>query len=307
MGVIEVAGLVKKYGELKAVDDITFSVAEGEIFGILGPNGAGKTTTLEMIEGLRPPDAGDIKISGIPVWPGPGPTKEIIGVQLQTTALFDYLTVREMLALFGSFYAKFLTRTEVDALLGAVELTEKDRAVVKELSGGQQQRLSIALALVNDPRIVFLDEPTTGLDPQARRRLWEVVKEINARGKTVVLTTHYMEEAEVLCGRVAIMDRGKIIAIDSPKRLIEGLGAETRVTFQLAASIPIARFETALGGPRIRAQDDGYMFYTHNVQDAILGLFTAADEQGASIEHLSVSGANLEDVFLHYTGKGLRD
>jgi ABC-2 type transport system ATP-binding protein len=298
---------VKHYGQLRAVDGISFTVAEGEIFGILGPNGAGKTTTLEMIEGLREPDGGDICIKNTPVWPDPGKTKEIIGVQLQTTALFDYLTVREMLALFGSFYGKFLAKGELDKLLDAVDLLEKDRAAVRELSGGQQQRLSIALALVNDPEVVFLDEPTTGLDPQARRRLWDVIRQINEQGKTIVLTTHYMEEAEVLCGRVAIMDRGGIIAIDTPQSLIDNLGAETKVTFQSGRDVPLSAFESVLADLEIHQSDEGYTFYTRDVQAAILGLLDTAREQELHIENLNVSGANLEDVFLHYTGKGLRD
>lgn len=282
-------------------------MADGEIFGILGPNGAGKTTTLEMIEGLREPDAGEIKIKGVPVWPDPNRIKEMIGVQLQATALFDYLTVREMLSLFGTFYGLFLSKKEVDFLLGAVDLMEKERAVVRELSGGQQQRLSIVLALVNDPQVVFLDEPTTGLDPQARRRLWDVIRDISAKGKTVVLTTHYMEEAEVLCKRVAIMDRGGIIAIDTPKKLIDGLAAETKITFQSSKELELAEFSAAMGGLEIRSADDGYVFYAHDVQKSVLGLFDSAKRHDIDIENLSVTGANLEDVFLHYTGKGLRD
>ncbi len=282
-------------------------MADGEIFGILGPNGAGKTTTLEMIEGLREPTDGEITIKGIPVWPDPGRTKELIGVQLQATALFDYLTVREMLSLFGTFYSIFLSNEEVESLLGAVDLMEKERAVVRELSGGQQQRLSIALALVNDPQVIFLDEPTTGLDPQARRRLWDVIREISAKGKTIVLTTHYMEEAEVLCKRVAIMDRGGIIAIDTPKKLIEGLAAETKITFQSSKEFELAEFGAAMGGLEIRPVDDGYVFYAQNVQESVLSLFDSAKRHDIDVENLSVAGANLEDVFLHYTGKGLRD
>jgi len=282
-------------------------VAEGEIFGILGPNGAGKTTTLEMIEGLREPDAGEITIKGVPVWPDPNRTKEMIGVQLQATALFDYLTVREMLSLFGSFYNLFLSTEEVDFLLGAVDLMEKERAVVRELSGGQQQRLSIALALVNDPQVVFLDEPTTGLDPQARRRLWDVIRDISAKGRTIVLTTHYMEEAEVLCKRVAIMDRGGIIAIDTPKKLIDSLAAETKITFQSSKELELAEFSAVMGGLEIKLADDGYVFYAQDVQKSVLGLFDSAKRHNIDIENLSVTGSNLEDVFLHYTGKGLRD
>ncbi|MDP1807927.1 MAG: ABC transporter ATP-binding protein [Actinomycetota bacterium] len=307
MNVIEVNGLVKNYGDLKAVDNVSFGVEVGEIFGILGPNGAGKTTTLEMIEGLRQPDAGSVSIKGIQVWPDPGATKALIGVQLQTTALFDYLTVREMLALFGSFYRLRLTREKIDGLLDAVSLKDKQKSRVNELSGGQQQRLSISLALVNDPEVVFLDEPTTGLDPQARRRLWDVVREISSRGKTIVLTTHYMEEAEVLCGRVAIMDAGRVIEIDTPKDLIDGLGAEVKITFRSDRNLELAELKSATGASDISKADDGYVLHTSDVQGSIVGLFGHAQKSGSAIENLSVSGADLEDVFLHHTGKGLRD
>lgn len=304
---IEVKSLSKIYGDLKAVDSVSFQVKAGEIFGILGPNGAGKTTTLEMIEGLRRPDGGEVLIKGLPVWPNPGGTKELIGVQLQTTALFDYLTVREMLALFGSFYRRVLTREKIDELLSSVSLTNKGKARVNELSGGQQQRLSISLALVNDPEVVFLDEPTTGLDPQARRRLWDVIEEINALGKTIVLTTHYMEEAEVLCDRIAIMDNGHVIEIDTPKNLVDGLGAETKITFQSNKELSLEDIKTATQASQISKPDDHYVLYTKNVQTSIIGLLSMAEKLENAINNLSIAGANLEDVFLHHTGKGLRE
>lgn len=307
MNIIEVKNLTKNYGDLKAVDDISFAVEAGEIFGILGPNGAGKTTTLEMIEGLRKPDGGQVFIKEMPVWPNPGATKELIGVQLQTTALFDYLTVREMLALFGSFYRRVLTREKIDQLLSAVGLTEKEKSRVNELSGGQQQRLSISLALVNEPEVVFLDEPTTGLDPQARRRLWDVIREINGAGKTVVLTTHYMEEAEVLCGRVAIMDSGRIIEIDTPRKLIDGLSAEVKISFEVDQELSLDDVRAATGATDISKPAEHYVMYTTDVQTSIVGLFDIAKRSGWAIENLSVAGADLEDVFLHHTGKGLRD
>ena len=307
MNTIEVNNLNKVYGDLKAVDDVSFQVEAGEIFGILGPNGAGKTTTLEMIEGLRQPDSGEIKIKEIPVWPNPGPTKELIGVQLQTTALFDYLTVREMLALFGSFYKRVLTAEKIDELLNAVSLVEKEKARVNELSGGQQQRLSVALSLVNDPEVVFLDEPTTGLDPQARRRLWDVIRQINGEGKTIVLTTHYMEEAEVLCGRIAIMDSGRIIDINTPKKLIDGLGAEVKISFHTPNEISVADLKASTGATDVTRPGGQYVLYTKDVQASIIGLFDMAKKEDYVVENLKVSGANLEDVFLSYTGKGLRD
>ncbi len=307
MNTIEVKDLSKAYVDLKAVDNVSFEVAQGEIFGILGPNGAGKTTTLEMIEGLRRPDSGEIKIKTISVWPNPGATKELIGVQLQTTALFDYLTVREMLALFGSFYRRVLTAEKIDELLEAVSLVDKEKARVNELSGGQQQRLSIALALVNDPEVVFLDEPTTGLDPQARRSLWDVIRKINKEGKTIVLTTHYMEEAEILCGRVAIMDAGRIIDINAPKKLIEGLGAEVKISFQSSHGVALDDLEKQTEASETSVFEGQYVLYTKDVQTSIIGLFDMAKTDNFKVENLQISGANLEDVFLQYTGKGLRD
>ena len=212
--------LRKRYGAVEAVAGVSFEVSEGETFGILGPNGAGKTTTLEMLEGMRSIDAGSAEIDGIDVARAPREVKERIGIQLQASAFFDELTLVELLELFGQLYGR---RVDAMDLLRQVELTDKARSQVSTLSGGQKQRFSIAAALVNDPRILFLDEPTTGLDPQARRHMWELVRRIRSEGRTVVLTTHYMEEAEELCDRVAIMDAGRIIALDAPDALIAAL------------------------------------------------------------------------------------
>lgn len=248
--IITVDGLTKRYGKTTTVDGISFDVKEGEVFGILGPNGAGKTTTLEMIEALRPIDDGHVVLDGIDVRKKPSDVKEIIGIQLQTTSFFDKLTLREQLRMFASLYGE---TANPDELLADVQLTEKAKSYVENLSGGQRQRFSIAAALVNNPRVLFLDEPTTGLDPQARRNLWELVQEIKKKGITVVLTTHYMDEAELLCDRIAIMDTGKILTIDTPKNLIKAL---------------------------------------------IKRGFTKKQE---------VEQANLEDVFIDLTGKGIRD
>lgn len=234
--VLEVRNLKKRYGELAAVDGVSFSVRNKEIFGILGPNGAGKTTTLECIETLVAFDEGDIKVGGRDVRSSPQKVKEIIGVQLQSSSFFDRLTLVELLELFGELYGR-----KVDALglLGEVELQEKRKSEVKELSGGQKQRFSIAAALVNEPLVLFLDEPTTGLDPQARRHLWSVVRRIRDEGTTIVLTTHYMDEAEELCDRVAIMDRGKIATLDEPHVLIDRLiaGGFTQSRVQKLATL----------------------------------------------------------------------
>lgn len=218
--IITVRDLTKRYGRSVTVDGISFDVREGEVFGILGPNGAGKTTTLEMIEALRPIDGGSVIVDGINVAEQPVKVKEIIGIQLQTTAFFDKLNLREQLRMFASLYGE--TR-DPDELLADVQLTDKAKQYVEKLSGGQRQRFSIAAALVNQPRVLFLDEPTTGLDPQARRNLWDLIRHIKSKGITVVLTTHYMDEAELLCDRIAIMDNGKILTINTPRKLIKEL------------------------------------------------------------------------------------
>lgn len=218
--VLKVKNLKKAYGDFQAVKGVSFEVAHGEVFGILGPNGAGKTTTLEMIEGMRPIDSGTVLVDGTDVAKDPFAVKEKIGVQLQSSAFFDNLSLVELLKLFGDLYHESVHPMH---LLREVNLEEKAKSKAKSLSGGQRQRFSIATTLVNQPVVVFLDEPTTGLDPQARRNLWDLVKQIQSKGTTVVITTHYMEEAEVLCDRIAIMDDGKIVAMDTPQKLIDDL------------------------------------------------------------------------------------
>ncbi len=218
--IINVDGLTKTYSGKNVVDGVSFEVKKGEIFGILGPNGAGKTTTLEMLEALRPVDGGTATIDGIDVAKQPKHIKNIIGIQLQSTMFYDKLTLREQLKMFASLYGQMV---DADALLAKVQLTDKAKSYVEQLSGGQKQRFAIASTLVNNPTVLFLDEPTTGLDPQARRNLWDLIKEIRDEGITIVLTTHYMDEAELLCDRLAIMDAGKIITIDTPHNLIQQL------------------------------------------------------------------------------------
>jgi ABC-2 type transport system ATP-binding protein len=285
---IEVEGLTKRYGSHVAVDGVSFSVRLGEAFGILGPNGAGKTTTLEMIEGLRKPDSGDIAVLGTPVWPDPERIQGRIGVQLQTTALFDRLSATELLVLFARFYGRADAEDRARYALGLVGLESKAGDYAGRMSGGQQQRLAIALALVHDPDLVFLDEPTTGLDPQARRNLWDVIRAINEdRGKTVVLTTHYLEEAEELCDRVAIMDEARIVAMDTPAGLIAQLDADARVSYSDAAG--------------------EHAIYTKDTQAAVLALLEGARASGSSIQNLAVRGPSLEDVFLNLTGHEFRE
>ena len=218
--VIRASGLTKRYGDLTAVDDVSFEVERGEIFGLLGPNGAGKTTTVEILEGMRSPDEGTATIDGIDVTKDPRGVKAKIGVQLQSSAFFSNLVVLELVSLFGHLYGRKIDAREI---LEKVELLDKGKAQYRQLSGGQKQRLSLATALVNDPVVMFLDEPTTGLDPQARRHMWDLIKRLRSDGKTIMMTTHYMEEAEELCDRVAIIDKGSIVALDSPDSMIDGL------------------------------------------------------------------------------------
>ncbi len=305
--VIQVDGLTKRYGDLVAVDGISLSVQRGEIFGILGPNGAGKTTTLEMIEGLRRPDGGEVVVDGLPVWPEPTAVKRRIGVQLQATALFDYQRLHEIIYVFGSCYGIYRERAACVALLERVGLADKSEVFVNELSGGQAQRLSIALALVNDPVVTFLDEPTTGLDPRARRALWEVIGEINRDGTTVVLTTHYMEEAERLCERVAVMDRGRIMALDAPRALITQLGAEATVRFDLSEPVPEGELCELDGATACRAVENGYEVVADDAQRTVVSLLELARARGLRVAHLDVKGADLEDVFLSMTGRKLTD
>jgi ABC-2 type transport system ATP-binding protein len=233
--IISVSNLTKRFGNVLAVDNISFNVRPGEIFGILGPNGAGKTTTLEMIEALTPIERGSVLVDGINVAKQPKKVKHIVGIQLQSSAFYDKVTLAESLKMFAAFYGR---KVDPLALLADVELTDKAKSYPEKLSGGQKQRFSIATALVNDPKVLFLDEPTTGLDPQARRHLWELIKKIKARGITVILTSHYMEEAELLCDRLAIMDEGKIIALNTPKNLIKKLidkGFKKKVAREIAS------------------------------------------------------------------------
>jgi ABC-2 type transport system ATP-binding protein len=285
---IEVQGLTKRYGSHVAVDGVSFAVERGEAFGILGPNGAGKTTTLEMIEGLRKPDGGDITVLGTPVWPDPTRIQARIGVQLQTTSLFDRLSATELLVLFARFYQRDDAEEQAAYALRLVGLESKAGEYAGRMSGGQQQRLAIALGLVHDPEVVFLDEPTTGLDPQARRNLWSVIRAIHEeRGKTVVLTTHYLEEAEELCDRVAIMDEARIAAMDTPAGLIARLDTDARVSYTDA--------------------DGEHAIYTKDTQAVVLELLETARERGTAIDNLAVRGPSLEDVFLNLTGHEFRE
>jgi ABC-2 type transport system ATP-binding protein len=308
--VIRIEGLRKGYGEVVAVDGMNLTVNCGEVFGILGPNGAGKTTTLEIIEGLRKPDAGEIEVAGYDAVRESEDLKRIIGVQLQSTALFDYLTVRETLKLFADLYGADDSPARIRQLLDVVLLTEKANCRVEDLSGGQQQRLSLALALVNDPKIIFLDEPTMGLDPQARRNLWSLIRHIRSEDKTLVLTTHYMEEAEELCDRVAIMDRGRILISDTPHALVRSLNMDATILASVEPE-PGEHLDMDLDilpgvtGKERNGKD--LWLRTEDAQTTITGLMKLAAERGMRLRNLSVRSANLADVFITYTGSELRE
>jgi len=298
MGAIEVSGLCMEYGELRAVDDVTFEVAEGEFFGILGPNGAGKTTTLEMVEGLRKPVAGSVKVLGESPWPRNPALLPRMGVQLQASAFFERLTAREQIHTFASLYA--VPAAAADEWLERVGLADKADTRTEDLSGGQAQRLSIACALVHDPEVVFLDEPTAALDPQARRNLWELLSGLADSGRTVVLTTHYMDEAEVLCDRVGIMDHGRLLELDTPAALVRRLQAPVRV----AVAKHLLEPDVARGAPAVDAVEVDDTSLVLTTQDPSTLLPWLAERQ--ALEGLQVHGATLEDVFLELTGREYR-
>jgi len=302
--VISARDLRKHYGPVKAVDGVTFDVRQGEIFGLLGPNGAGKTTTIEILEGLRRPDAGQVTVLGIDAARHPEALKERIGVQLQTAALYPNLTVRELIDLFGSLYRRRRPSAE---LIGEMGLEERRDAMSGQLSGGQRQRLSIALALVNDPELIFLDEPTTGLDPQARRALWEQVARLREQGRTILLTTHYMEEAEQLCDRLAIMDHGRILEIGTVNELVTRHFRDRSIRFEAQAELTEARL-SALPGVRRLARENGEVaLYTRDVPGTMSALLQLGEELGVGGVDFVVRRPTVEDVFLELTGRGLRD
>jgi len=301
--IIEVQKLTKRYGDFVAVDQIDFHVNDGECFGILGPNGAGKTTTLEMIEGLKGITSGEALLDGINVTAHPRQVKALIGVQLQASTFFDGLNLVELLETFASLYDR-----KVDAMhiLEEVQLVEKAKSMVKQLSGGQKQRLSIAVALVNDPKVLFLDEPTTGLDPQARRNLWELIKQIRSKGKTVVLTTHYMDEAEILCDRIAIMDNAKIIAMDTTQNLLKLAGLLTVIGFGVQKLCPTEHFRALAGVREVEQEDHRYRLTSTSPEQTLPSLFKHSHECGAIFD-LQLHQPTLEDVFLKLTGHKLRE
>lgn len=301
--VIEVQNLSKSYGATIAVDNISFDVKKGEIFGMVGPNGAGKTTTIECIEGLRHPDGGTVKVFGWDPIENRVEIAERVGIQLQESGLPERLKVGEALSLFASFYERTTDPTELLSLLG---LNDKRNSAYTKLSGGQKQRTFIALALINQPEIVFFDELTTGLDPQARRRMWELVRQIRDQGTTVFLTTHYMEEAERLCDRVLIIDRGQIVALDTPEELIESLGVEKRLVFTVTDNAPIPSLEQIPLVTRVDRIGDRIVVYGHGDRFAST-VVRALEDEALDFLDLRTEQPNLEDVFLNLTGREMRE
>jgi ABC-2 type transport system ATP-binding protein len=304
--IVQVEGLRKTYGTTVAVDGVSFEVKDGEIFGMVGPNGAGKTTTIECLEGLRKPDQGTVRVLGVDPQRQGHFLRERTGMQLQQSNLPERMKVWEALDLYASFYPKAAGWQELLAHLG---LEEKRNAPFSKLSGGQKQRLFIALALLPDPQLVFLDELTTGLDPQARHAIWDLVRDVRARGKTVVLTTHFMEEAERLCDRVAILDGGRIVALDTPAELIRSLGAEERIVFSVDGSLP-ATFQNGLSGVtslEIRGGRVTIRGENHRKVPLVSEVVGRLSAQGIPFRDLHTEQPSLEDVFLSLTGREIRE
>ena len=302
---LAVRALHKRYGDVVAVDGLDLEVRPGECFGLLGPNGAGKTTTIEICEGLLEATSGEVEVLGRRWSSHERELRQLLGIQLQETQLAEKLTVRETVRLFRSFYERGREPEEVIAL---VQLEEKTRARVGSLSGGQKQRLALACALVGDPQLLFLDEPTTGLDPQARRQLWELIGELRAGGRTIVLTTHYMEEAERLCDRVAIVDHGRAIALGTPRTLVQSLGAHHVVEFALGdAPIDAERLSRLEGVRSVRSDNGSWSLTVAELHVALPAILAEVERRGATLAELRTHSATLDDVFVSLTGRRLRE
>jgi ABC-2 type transport system ATP-binding protein len=304
--VIKVEGLRKTYGATVAVDEVSFAVLEGEIFGMVGPNGAGKTTTIECLEGLRRPDRGSLQVLGLDPQREGHALRTRTGMQLQQSSLPERMKVWEALDLYSSFYPK---AADCEELLVQLGLEEKRNAPFSKLSGGQKQRLFIALALLPDPQLVFLDELTTGLDPQARHAIWDLVRDVRSKGKTVLLTTHFMEEAERLCDRVAILDHGRIVALDPPAALIRNLGAEERVVFSVDGTLPPAFEKAFCGVGQVEIQRERVVIHRNNghQESLVSEVVNQLASSGIQFRDLRTEQPTLEDVFLKLTGRGMRD
>ena len=302
--VLKVENLVKRYGNVEAVRGVSFQVEEGEVFGLLGPNGAGKTSTIEVLEGLRTADGGQASVCGFDPQRNPDDLKQVIGAALQSTNLPDKIRVMEALRLFASFYRR---RRPPEELLKRFGLEEKRHAFYSQLSGGQKQRLALAMALVNDPKVLFLDEPTAGLDPQVRREIYDIIEELRREKKTIVLTTHYIEEAERLCDRVAIVDHGRVIAEGTPSELKQSSGDKTRLEVRLAKPESDATLKLLEGVTDCRAINGLYVLHCHRPPHAIVALVKHLEAQNNELVSLEISTPSLEDVFIELTGRRLRD
>ena len=301
---LRVRTLRKAYKDIVAVDGIDLEVHAGECFGLLGPNGAGKTTTIEICEGLTEPDSGEVELLGLHWNVDSEALRQRLGIQLQETQLSEKLTVLETLQLFRSFFRQGPGAEEA---IQKVQLEEKRDARVGNLSSGQKQRLALACALVGDPDLLFLDEPTTGLDPQARRQLWDLIEEFKLAGRTILLTTHYMEEAERLCDRVAIMDHGKVISQGTPRELIASIGVEHVVEFSTGTTLDLAGIGGIPGVRDVRSENGGVLMQVTELHQAVPALLAELDRQGVPLTELRTHSATLEDVFVHLTGRHLRD
>ncbi len=302
--IIQVEDLYKSYGAVEAVRGVSFVVNEGEVFGLLGPNGAGKTSTVEILEGMRTPDRGTVRVCGLDPERSGSDFKQTIGAVLQSTALPDKLKVKEALDLFASFYRD---RASTDGLLKRFQLEEKRDAFYKELSGGQKQRLALAMALVNNPKVVFLDEPTAGLDPQVRREIYDIIEELRREKKTVLLTTHYIEEAERLCDRVAIVDHGKIIKTGTPRELKQSSAGTTRIEVRLARPATEAALRGLDGVSDFRTMGDVYVLYASRAPQAIVSLVKHLEADNNELQTMEMYSPSLEDVFIELTGRRLRE
>jgi ABC-2 type transport system ATP-binding protein len=302
--IIEVENLTKRYGAVEALRGISFTVAEGEVFGLLGPNGAGKTSCVEILEGLRQPDSGRVSVCGLNPQEGGNAYKQLIGGVLQSTSLPDKIKVREAIELFSSFYER---RRSVDDLIHRFGLSDKQSAFYSTLSGGQKQRLALAMALLNEPRVVFLDEPTAGLDPQVRREIYDIVEELKDEKKTILITTHYIEEAEKLCDRVAIVDEGKLIASGTPRELKHSSAGTTRIELRLERPEDADTIKKLDGVADCRAFDGYYVIHSMQVPATIVAIVKHLESTGNGLAGLEIATPSLEDVFIELTGRRLRD
>jgi ABC-2 type transport system ATP-binding protein len=302
--ILQVENLVKRYADVEAVRGVSFSVEEGEVFGLLGPNGAGKTTTIEILEGLRDPDGGFVSVCGLNPQRESVALKHEIGAALQSTSLPDKIRVMEALRLFASFYHR---RRKPEDLLERFGLEEKRNAFYSKLSGGQKQRLALAIALVNDPKVLFFDEPTAGLDPQVRREIYDIIEELKRDKKTIVMTTHYIEEAERLCDRVAIIDHGKVIALGTPRELKARSGGTTRIEVRLSKPETNGTLRTLEGVVDAREVDGAYVLHSQRPPQTIVSMVKHLESQGNELVSLEIATPSLEDVFIELTGRRLRD